>query len=69
MLNFVVDDLEDALAQVVQAGGKPVGRIRDYSYGRFGWFMDPEGNKVELWEPRRRRAARPRAKPVQRRTK
>jgi predicted enzyme related to lactoylglutathione lyase len=29
-----------------------IGEIEDYDYGRFGWFMDPDGNKVELWEPR-----------------
>ena len=51
MVNFVVDDVEGALTQVVAAGGKAVGRVRDYPYGRFGWFLDPDGNKVELWEP------------------
>ena len=52
MVNFVVDDVEGGLAQVVAAGGKAVGRVRDYPYGRFGWFLDPDGNKVELWQPR-----------------
>jgi predicted enzyme related to lactoylglutathione lyase len=28
-----------------------VGEIEEMEYGRFGWFIDPEGNKVELWEP------------------
>jgi hypothetical protein len=28
------------------------GDIEDYDYGRFGWFIDPEDNKVELWEPK-----------------
>jgi predicted enzyme related to lactoylglutathione lyase len=51
MVNFVVDDVEGALAQVVAAGGKAVGPVRDYPYGRFGWFLDPDGNKVELWQP------------------
>jgi predicted enzyme related to lactoylglutathione lyase len=51
MVNFVVDDVAGALAQVVAAGSKVVGRVRDYPYGRFGWFLDPDGNKVELWQP------------------
>jgi predicted enzyme related to lactoylglutathione lyase len=50
MVDFVVDDVEGALAQVVAAGGIAVGRVRDYPYGRFGWFLDPDGNKVELWQ-------------------
>jgi len=52
MLNLVVDDLNGALAQVREGGADVIGEIEDYDYGRFGWFMDPDGNKVELWEPR-----------------
>lgn len=51
MINLVVDDVDAALAQVKAAGGEPVGGIEDYDYGRFGWFLDPDGNKVELWQP------------------
>ena len=50
MINFIVDDLEGVLARAVEGGGKVVGEIEEYEYGRFGWFMDPEGNKVELWQ-------------------
>ncbi len=53
MVNFVVDDVEAALEQVVAAGGRAVGKVREYPSGRFGWFLDPDGNKVELWEPRK----------------
>jgi predicted enzyme related to lactoylglutathione lyase len=53
MVNFVVDDVDAALGQVVAAGGKTVGKVRASPYGRFGWFQDPDGNKVELWEPAR----------------
>jgi predicted enzyme related to lactoylglutathione lyase len=61
MINFVVDDLEGALAQVRRGRGRIVGGIQQYSYGRFGWFLDPDGNKVELWQPpTRRRRPRPR---------
>ena len=51
MFNLVVDDLDGALAQVQEGGAELAGEVEEYEYGRFGWFMDPEGNKVELWEP------------------
>jgi predicted enzyme related to lactoylglutathione lyase len=51
MFNLVVDDLDEALSQVQQGGAELVGEIEEYDYGRFGWFLDPEGNKVELWQP------------------
>lgn len=50
MFNLVVDDLDQALKQVLEGGAEQVGDIMDESYGRFGWFMDPQGNKVELWQ-------------------
>ena len=53
MFNLLVDDLEGCLAQVKEAGGTLVGEVDEHEYGRFGWFIDPEGNKVELWEPRK----------------
>jgi predicted enzyme related to lactoylglutathione lyase len=51
MVNFLVDDVDGVLAKVVAAGGKAVGPLQDTPYGRFGWFVDPDGNKVELWQP------------------
>ncbi len=51
MINLIVDDLERALQQVEEGGAERVGGIENYDYGRFGWFVDPEGTKVELWEP------------------
>ena len=51
MFNLVVDDLDEALAQVKEGGAEVAGDIEEMEYGRFGWFFDPEGNKVELWEP------------------
>jgi predicted enzyme related to lactoylglutathione lyase len=51
MFNFVVDDLDGALAQVAAKGAQLEGAVESYGYGRFGRFMDPDGNKVELWEP------------------
>ena len=29
-----------------------VGEMEDYPYGKFGWIIDPDGNKIELWEPK-----------------
>lgn len=51
MLNFVVDDVDAALRQVAAGGGKVVGNVEEYDYGRFGWFVDPDGNKIELLQP------------------
>jgi predicted enzyme related to lactoylglutathione lyase len=50
MFNLIVDDLDGALAQVREGGAELVGTVEEYDYGRFGWFLDPEGNKVELWQ-------------------
>jgi predicted enzyme related to lactoylglutathione lyase len=51
MLNFQVDDL-DALLDRLIAEGVDVDPKRDrYDFGSFGWFTDPEGNRVELWQP------------------
>ncbi len=52
MFNLVVDDLEGALQQVKKGGAELVGDVESYDFGRFGWFVDPDGNKVELWQPR-----------------
>jgi predicted enzyme related to lactoylglutathione lyase len=51
-VNLMVDDLDGALAQVGEGGDEIVGEVMEEDYGRFGWFVDPEGNKVELWEPK-----------------
>jgi predicted enzyme related to lactoylglutathione lyase len=50
MFNLVVDDLDGALRQVGAAGAALVGEPQSYDFGRFGWFLDPDGNKVELWQ-------------------
>jgi predicted enzyme related to lactoylglutathione lyase len=51
MLNLVVDDLDAALANVAAGGAQVVPEREEHDYGRFGWFEDPEGNRVELWQP------------------
>ena len=51
MLNLRVDDLDAMLAQLRAEGVTVVGSIHEMELGRFGWILDPEGNKIELWEP------------------
>jgi len=51
MFNLMVDDLDGALAQVKLGGAQVVGDVMEIPPGRFGWFIDLDGNKVELWQP------------------
>jgi predicted enzyme related to lactoylglutathione lyase len=51
MLNLRVHDLFALLDQLKAEGVTIVGDPMDEEYGKFGWIMDPEGNKIELWQP------------------
>jgi predicted enzyme related to lactoylglutathione lyase len=51
MVNFRVDDLDELLSQLAGAGVRIDPKREDYAYGRFAWIWDPEGNRVELWQP------------------
>jgi len=51
MLNFQVDDLNGVLEKLSAAGVSVDAKREEYDYGRFGRVTDPEGNKVELWQP------------------
>lgn len=51
MFNFRVDDLHALLAALKEEGVTVIDKVEEYSYGKFGWIVDPEGNKIELWEP------------------
>src|ERR1700747_628612 len=51
MLNFQVDALDAVLERILAAGASVDPRREESDYGRFGWFADPEGNRVELWQP------------------
>ncbi len=51
MLNYRVENLEELLRVLEKEGVTIVGEIEEFDYGKFGWIMDPEGNKIELWEP------------------
>ena len=51
MVNYRVDDLDALLAQLADASVKIDSKREEYSYGRFAWIYDPEGNRIELWQP------------------
>ena len=50
--NLIVKDVDAALRDIADAGGTVVGEAENGAKGRFGWFIDPDGNKVELWQPK-----------------
>jgi predicted enzyme related to lactoylglutathione lyase len=52
MINYRVDDLDELLSQLKASGIEPVGGPDSDDNGKFAWIMDPDGNKVELWEPK-----------------
>jgi len=51
MMNFRVHNLKELLDTLKEEGVTVIGDIEEYEYGKFGWIIDPEGNKIELWEP------------------
>ncbi len=51
MLNYRVEDLHGLLALLKAEGCQVLDKTDDSEYGKFGWVIDPEGNKVELWQP------------------
>jgi predicted enzyme related to lactoylglutathione lyase len=51
MVNYRVADLDGLLAQLRREGVSVDDRIEESEFGRFGWVMDPEGNRIELWQP------------------
>lgn len=52
MINYRVRDLDRMLAQLRAKGVRIQPRIADEFNGRFAWVLDPDGNKIELWEPK-----------------
>lgn len=51
MINYRVDDLDGLLEQLRAGGVAIVGGPESHENGKFAWIMDPDGNKVELWQP------------------
>ena len=52
MINYRVRNLDLLLARLESEGVLQVGDLEEYSYGRFAWIEDNEGNRIELWEPK-----------------
>lgn len=52
MINLIVDNLTGTLQQVSMGGATLVGETEDLEYGRSGCFMETEGNKIKLWQPK-----------------
>jgi predicted enzyme related to lactoylglutathione lyase len=51
MVNYIVDDMDALLERLEKAGVQIDPKRQDESYGRFAWIYDPDGNKIELWQP------------------
>ncbi len=52
MLNYIVDDLDATLRELRSEGVQVDERVEVCDYGKFGWIIDPDGNRIELWEPK-----------------
>ncbi len=51
MINLQVDDLDGVLERLIAEGVTVDPERQSYDFGKFGWITDPEGNRVELWQP------------------
>ena len=51
MINLQVEELDAVLDRLIDEGVPVDSKRESYSFGKFGWFDDPEGNRVELWQP------------------
>jgi predicted enzyme related to lactoylglutathione lyase len=51
MINYRVENLSELLNELAKEGVEIIGEISSYDYGKFAHIIDPEGNKIELWEP------------------
>ena len=51
MINYRVANL-DRMLERLRRNGVKIEKVEDYDYGRWAWIMDPDGNRIELWEPK-----------------
>jgi catechol 2,3-dioxygenase-like lactoylglutathione lyase family enzyme len=51
MINYIVDDMDAILARLASGSVRIDPKREDHDYGRFAWVYDPDGNKIELWQP------------------
>jgi predicted enzyme related to lactoylglutathione lyase len=52
MFNYRVENLVELIKTLKEEGVTVVGEIEEFDYGKFGWILDNDGNKIELWEPK-----------------
>ena len=51
MINYQVEDLHALLAVLKEEGVEVMDKVDESEFGKFGWIIDPDGRKIELWEP------------------
>ncbi len=51
MINYRVENLKELLDLLREEGVEVEDKIEEASFGKFGWIYDPDGSKIELWEP------------------
>ena len=51
MVNYRVENVHALVAELRKEGCQVIGNVDDSEFGKFGWVLDADGNKVELWEP------------------
>jgi predicted enzyme related to lactoylglutathione lyase len=51
MVNYRVENVHALVAELRKEGCQVMDKIEESEYGKFGWVVDPDGNKIELWEP------------------
>ena len=51
MINFMVENLIELLAALKEEGVEVIDKTEEGDFGKFGWVIDPDGNKIELWQP------------------
>lgn len=51
MINYRVEDLDALIDKLREEGCEVDEKVEDTEFGKFGWVMDPEGNRLELWQP------------------
>jgi len=52
MFNYRVENLDELLSELKKEGVTVIDKVEESEYGKFGWIVDLDGNKIELWEPK-----------------
>ena len=52
MINFTVDDMDAVISRLIRNGVPILKRDDQNAFGRFAWIQDPDGTKIELWQPK-----------------